>query len=81
MHISKIPYNKKELVCVWLTNGESDTENVQKKLKELYEQYSDKRYQVAVFYSGSEPVAEWTSALLKYNKYRRQDNKEAEKAM
>ncbi len=73
MRISKISYNKKrELVCVWLTNAESGTEKTQQKLKEIYEKYNGKQYQVAVFYSGNEAAAEWTAALLRHNKYRTQ---------
>lgn len=80
MRISKISYNKKELVCVWLTNAESGTDKTQQKLKEIYEQYNGKQYQVAVFYSGNEAAAEWTAALLRYNKYRMKD-KEPNKAI
>ncbi|MCD8189627.1 MAG: hypothetical protein LUD78_05315 [Clostridiales bacterium] len=60
----------KKLVDVWLTNVEKNDPQIQAQLKELYAQYKEKKYLVAVYQSGSRDLYESTLALLAYNKKR-----------
>ncbi len=59
-----------KIVEVWLTNSEKQDDQVRKQLQPLYREYKAKKYLVAVFLSGSQDLADNTSALLRYNRKR-----------
>lgn len=63
-------HKDKKLVEIWLTNREKQDPQLQEYLSELYREYQRKQYFVAVFLSGSEDLAEATSALLCRNQTR-----------
>lgn len=52
----------------WLTRAERDDEAFRESLNPLYKQYRDKKYTVAVFLSGDEPLYNLTLDLLRYNR-------------
>ncbi len=58
------------IVTVWLTNAEKQDEQIQKRLKRIYESFKLTGYKVAVFYSGTENLADVTSDLICYNRKR-----------
>ena len=60
----------RKIVEVWLTNQEKRDQAQGDQLKNLYQQYGKKKYFIAVFMSGSQELAEETSALLCYNRKR-----------
>lgn len=62
--------NDSRIVEIWLTRAESENAGLREKLKPLYQEYQAKNYLVAVFESGSEDLAENTSALLCTNRIR-----------
>lgn len=57
-------------VEVWLSNEEKTDPAVRRRLKPLYAEYSEKKYTVAVFMSGSQDLYSLTSGLLCYNRKR-----------
>nr|WP_325223402.1 hypothetical protein [uncultured Oscillibacter sp.] len=62
--------NESRIVEIWLTRTEGENAQLREKLKPLYQEYQAKNYLVAVFQSGSEDLAENTSALLCTNRIR-----------
>ena len=60
----------RKIVEVWLTNQEKQDEALREQLKDLYQQYREKKYIVAVYMSGNLNLTEETSALLCYNRKR-----------
>ncbi len=58
------------IVTVWLTNAEKQDEQIQKRLKRIYESFKVTGYKVAVFQSGKENLADVTSDLVCYNRKR-----------
>lgn len=62
--------NDSRIVEIWLTRAEGENAELREKLKPLYQEYQAKNYLVAVFESGSEDLAENTSALLCTNRIR-----------
>ena len=60
----------RKIVEVWLTNQEKQDESLKERLKDLYQQYREKKYIVAVYMSGDLNLTEETSALLYYNRKR-----------
>lgn len=60
----------RKIVEVWLTNQEKQDEALREQLKDLYQQYREKKYLVAVYMSGDLNLTEETSALLCYNQKR-----------
>ncbi len=58
------------IVTIWLTNAEKQDEQIQKRLKRIYESFKLTGYKVAVFYSGTENLADVTSDLICYNRKR-----------
>ena len=62
--------NDSRIVEIWLTRAEGENAELREKLKPLYQEYQAKNYLVAVFESGSEDLAEYTSALLCTNRIR-----------
>lgn len=61
-------HDNTRIVEIWMTNAEKNDLAVQEKLKELYAKYKEKKYTVAVFYSGSGDLYQSTRDLLMYNK-------------
>lgn len=57
-----------KIVEVWLTREEKQDQVLRERLKPLYREYKAQKYLVAVFLSGTEDLAEQTSALLRYNR-------------
>ena len=66
-------------VDIWLTQAEGADEALRAQLSPLYQQYHARRYQVAVFISGCEPLYEETRELLLHCR-RRQAEREAQGA-
>lgn len=62
--------NDKKAVEVWLTQAERDNPAVMKRLKPMYQAYAQKKYTVAVFFSGNEDLYQQTSDLVCYNRKR-----------
>lgn len=62
--------NDKKIVEVWLTQAERDTPAVMERLKPIYQAYAQKKYTVAVFFSGNGDLYRQTSDLLCYNRKR-----------
>ena len=61
-------HKERKLVCIWLARLESEDAGIQEKLKNLYAQYKQQGYLVAVYHSGDQDLQEMTSALLQYNR-------------
>lgn len=61
-------HDNTKIVEVWMTNAEKNDPAVQAQLKELYAKYKEKKYTVAVFYSGGGDLYQSTRDLLAYNK-------------
>ena len=59
-----------KLVEVWMTNAEQQDQTLREKLKPLYQEYTGKKYLVAVFLSGAKDLEQRTCDLLCYNKKR-----------
>ena len=62
----------------WLTRAERDDAAFRESLKPLYKQYRDRKYLVAVYLSGEEPLYDLTRDLLRYNR-RRSAQREVER--
>ena len=60
----------RKIVEVWPTNREKQDESLREQLKDLYQQYREKKYIVAVYMSGDLNLTEETSALLSHNRKR-----------
>lgn len=60
----------RRIVEVWLTNQEKQDDSLREQLKDLYQQYREKKYIVAVYMSGDLNLTEETSALLCCNRKR-----------
>lgn len=59
---------KKKLAVIWLTNADQADQEQQEELRSLYQEYSAKKYTVAVFRSGQEDLVPLTSHLLSHNR-------------
>ncbi len=59
-----------KIVQIWMTNDEKNDPRAQAKMKELCAQYKEKKYLVAVFYSGKNELYPSIRDLLAYNKKR-----------
>ena len=59
-----------KLVEIWLTRAETADQTVRERLTPLYQEYSKKKYLVAVFQSGTLDLCRETGALLCYNRKR-----------
>jgi len=60
----------KKLVTIWLTNADQRDETIEAGLRELYREFAEKNYFVAVFKSGRENLYDYTLDLLRYNRKR-----------
>ena len=61
---------EKKIISVWLTNAESQDQELQRRLKSMYPKWKKEKYLAAVYHSGKEDLFESTLALLAYNKKR-----------
>lgn len=59
-----------KILAVWLTQEEKGDVNVRERLKPLYQEYTAKKFLVAVFESGEQDLEELTGSLLGYNRKR-----------
>lgn len=66
-------YDKKKMVCVWLTHADQEDSAIQDQLKSLYLKYKQRKYCVAVFHSGHEDLEGLTRDLLQYNRKRTEE--------
>lgn len=66
-------YDKKKMVCVWLTHADQEDSDIQDQLKSLYLKYKQRKYCVAVFHSGHEDLEGLTRDLLQYNRKRTEE--------
>ena len=62
--------DNKKIVAVWLTRAEHSDEAVRARIEGLCREYKPKKYQVAVYKSGSEDLHTSVLDLLAYNKRR-----------
>ena len=63
-------HDDRRIVEIWLTNAEKNDKKLRDSLKELYRDYSGRKYLVAVFESGSGDLYANTLSLLQYNRNR-----------
>lgn len=62
--------DNKKIVAVWLTRAEHSDEAVRARIEGLCREYKPKKYQVAVYKSGSGDLHTSVLDLLAYNKRR-----------
>jgi hypothetical protein len=60
----------KKIVEIWLTRAEQEDPALNASLKDIYAEYKQKKYTVAVFKSGDRDLYQSTLDLLSYNKKR-----------
>lgn len=57
----------KRIAEIWLTNSEQQNEEVQSVISKKTAEYSEKKYRIAVFRSGSRSLYDCTDGLLHNN--------------
>ena len=62
--------DRDKLVEIWLTNAEKDDEDLQRRLRPLYQTCQKQGYLAAVFKSGNEGLTALTGTLLTSNRRR-----------
>lgn len=62
--------DEQKTVDIWLTNAEKNDPEIRRSLEEIYREYQQKKYLVAVFESGSQDLYQNTLDLLRYNRQR-----------
>lgn len=62
--------DEQKTVDIWLTNAEKNDPEIRRSLEEIYREYQQKKYLVAVFESGSQDLYQNTLDLLRYNRRR-----------
>lgn len=62
--------DQKKLIQVWFNNREKQDAALQSRLKSAYAKWSQERYLVAVYQSGSRDLYQSTLDLLSHNKKR-----------
>lgn len=67
--------DKEKMVCVWLSHADQENPAIQEQLKPMYQEYRQKKYFVAVFYSGNEDLEQLTGDLIKYNRKKIEENR------
>ena len=67
--------DNEKMVCVWLSHADQENPEIQEQLKPLYQEYRQKKYFVAVFYSGKEDWEQHTGDLIKYNRKKIEENR------
>lgn len=63
-------HQESKLVDIWLSHEDQSSQDIQKRLQNIYRRCTEEKYTVAVFCSGQQDLAEETSALLQYNRRR-----------
>lgn len=62
--------DEKKIVEFWLSQGEQNDTVLMESLKPQYRKYTEKKYLVAIFRSGTRDLCEATADLLCYNRKR-----------
>jgi len=62
--------HESKMVEIWLTKAEKNDPVLKERLKDVYREYSQKKYQVVVFESGEKELKQSVLDLLAYNKKR-----------
>lgn len=62
--------DEQKTVDIWLTNAEKNDPAIRRSLEDIYREYQQKKYLVAVFESGSQDLYQNTLDLLRYNRRR-----------
>lgn len=62
--------DEQKTVDIWLTNAEKNDPEIRRSLEDIYREYQQKKYLVAVFESGSQDLYQNTLDLLRYNRRR-----------
>jgi GTPase SAR1 family protein len=70
MYLKITVYDDKKLAAVWLTKAEDQDTALQEQLRQMYRDYTDKKYKVAVFHSGNDSFYECLRDLVFYNRRR-----------
>lgn len=63
-------YDDKKIVAIWLTRAEEQDESLQKQLRQMYKDYTAKKFKVAVYHSGTDSFYECMKELVLYNRTR-----------
>lgn len=63
-------YDDKKIVTVWLTHAEEQDAQLQEQLHQIYRDYTDKKFKVAVYHSGTDSFYECMRDLVLYNRTR-----------
>ena len=63
-------HDDRKIVEIWLDRSEQADAGLHETLRPIYQEYSGKKYTVAVFHSGMEDLYEQTHQLLLYNRNR-----------
>ena len=63
-------HDDRKIVEIWLDRSEQADAGLHETLRPIYQEYSGKKYTVAVFQSGAEDLYEQTHQLLLYNRNR-----------
>ena len=59
-----------KIVEVWLTQKERENKELQEQLARMYREYTEKKYKVAQFHSGTDDLYAATRDLLLFNRKR-----------
>lgn len=62
--------DEQKTVDIWLSNAEKNDPEIRRSLEDIYREYQQKKYLVAVFESGSQDLYQNTLDLLRYNRRR-----------
>lgn len=62
--------DEQKTVDIWLSNAEKNDPAIRHSLEDIYREYQQKKYLVAVFESGSQDLYQNTLDLLRYNRRR-----------
>lgn len=62
--------DEQKTVDIWLSNAEKNDPAIRRSLEDIYREYQQKKYLVAVFESGSQDLYQNTLDLLQYNRRR-----------
>ena len=63
-------YDDKKIVAVWLTKAEEQDALLQERLRQMYKDYTNKKYKIAVYHSGTDSFYECMRDLVLYNRTR-----------
>lgn len=63
-------HDDRKIIEIWLSHSEQADTALREQLRAIYQEYSNKKYTVAVFQSGGQDLYEQTQQLLLYNRNR-----------